>query len=100
MKKIYYPNKIELLNFKKDINSPTVKYGLPKNIVYCKKCVISNQRPNSVVEFLNTIDKPKKTINFDQNGICDACNFSVKKNQFIKILFEAWKIKFLLSKLN
>jgi N-acetyl sugar amidotransferase len=83
MKKIYYPNKIELLNFKKDINSPTVKYGLPKNIVYCKKCVISNQRPNSVVEFLNTIDKPKKTINFDQNGICDACNFSVKKNQFI-----------------
>jgi len=83
MKKIYYPNKINLSDFKKDLTNPEVKYGLPKNVIYCKKCVITNQRPNSVAEFLNTIDKKKKTINFDQNGICDACNFSIKKNQII-----------------
>ena len=27
------------------------KYGLPERIVFCRSCVISNQRPNSVVEF-------------------------------------------------
>jgi len=83
MKKINYPSKIDLSGFKKDSTSLDAKYGLPKNVVYCKKCVITNQRPNSVVEFLNTIDKKKKTINFDQSGVCDACNFSIKKNQVI-----------------
>ena len=28
-------------------------YGLPEKIEYCKKCVISNQRPNSAVEYRN-----------------------------------------------
>ena len=27
------------------------KYGLPEEVRFCKKCVISNQRPNSTVEF-------------------------------------------------
>ena len=53
-------------------------YGLPNEVKFCKKCVISNQRPNSVVEFKN-IDNNKKGIEFDKNGICSACNFSSKK---------------------
>ena len=28
-------------------------YGLPKKIQFCKKCVISNQRPNSCEEYKN-----------------------------------------------
>ena len=29
-----------------------VKYGLPPNVEFCKKCVISNQRPSSIIEFI------------------------------------------------
>ena len=55
-------------------------FGLPKEVIYCKKCVVSNQRPNSAIEFKHTIDSKKDTIIFDENGVCDACNFAVKKN--------------------
>jgi N-acetyl sugar amidotransferase len=83
MKKILYPQPINLSNFNKSLKKPKVKYGLPEKILYCKSCVISNQRPNSVIEFFNTIDKKKKTINFDNNGICDACNFAKKKKKIL-----------------
>ncbi len=33
-------------------------YNLPKEIKFCKKCVVSNQRPR---------------ITFDKNGVCNAC---------------------------
>ncbi len=57
------------------------KYGLPSEVRFCKKCVISNQRPNSDVEFKHTKDSKKNTINFDDNGVCDACNVAeAKKN--------------------
>ena len=29
-------------------------FGLPKEVKFCKKCVISNQRPNSTVEMKNS----------------------------------------------
>ena len=29
----------------------TGDYGLPKKVLFCTKCVISNQRPSSTVEF-------------------------------------------------
>ena len=29
-------------------------YNLPKKVEFCKNCVISNQRPNSVIEFKNS----------------------------------------------
>ena len=28
-------------------------YGLPEKVIFCKKCVMSNQRPSSVIEFKN-----------------------------------------------
>lgn len=40
------------------------KYNLPTEVKFCKKCVISNQRPR---------------IRFDENGVCGACNFAEKK---------------------
>lgn len=39
------------------------KYGLPHGgKAYCTRCVISNQRPNSAVEYGHTKDSKKKTI--------------------------------------
>ena len=57
-------------------------YGLPIDVKFCKKCVISNQRPSSTVEFKNKADS-KETIHFDENGVCDACAFAEKKNATI-----------------
>jgi N-acetyl sugar amidotransferase len=58
----------------------TGMYGLPLNVQFCKRCVISNQRPSSTVEFKNRVDSKKETIHFDEEGICDACRFAEKKN--------------------
>ena len=41
-------------------------------IQYCDKCVISNQRPSSVVEFKNKSEDIKPKILFE-NGVCTAC---------------------------
>jgi N-acetyl sugar amidotransferase len=43
-------------------------------LIYCKKCVISNYRPSSVVEFQNKPKDLKPYIEF-KNGICSACSF-------------------------
>ena len=58
-------------------------YGLPEKVVFCKICVISNQRPNSAVEFEHSKESVKKTIAFDENGICDACQFVIRKSNEI-----------------
>lgn len=55
---------------------PFVKYGLPAEVRFCTRCVISNQRPSSVVEFRNTGVEPKPTIEFDVEGVCSACTFA------------------------
>ena len=60
-----------------------VKYGLPSEVKFCKKCVISNQRPSSTVEFKNTKGEIKKVINFDEKGICSACVYHEEKEQGI-----------------
>ena len=55
-------------------------YSLPKKVVFCKKCVISNQRPRIV---------------FDKNGVCTACNYfeykakinwKERENELLKLL--------------
>ena len=50
-------------------------YGLPSVVKFCRRCVISNQRPSSTVEFKNRVGKPKETIAFDDEGICAACRY-------------------------
>ena len=54
-------------------------YGLPEEVKFCKICVMSNQRPASTVEFKHTIDSKKTTMNFDEEGICDACRMAEQK---------------------
>jgi len=57
-----------------------IKYGLPGTVEFCKRCVISNQRPSSAVEFKHTKESKKSTIRFGKDGICDACRFAERKN--------------------
>ena len=54
-------------------------YGLPSDVRFCTRCVISNQRPNSALELTHTIQSRKTTIRFGNDGICDACRLAEKK---------------------
>ena len=49
---------------KRDVIS---QYKLPSQVVFCKTCTISNQRPR---------------ITFDAAGVCSACNFAIAKRAF------------------
>ena len=58
-------------------------FGLPHEVIFCKKCVISNQRPNSTVEFSHKKNEKKSTIGFQNDGVCDACNYHETKEKEI-----------------
>ena len=63
-----------------DKNQHEAFYGLPNEVQFCTKCVMSNQRPTSAVEFKHTKESKKTTMNFDENGVCDACRTSEIKD--------------------
>lgn len=76
-------------------NNLEAYYGLPQEVKFCAKCVMSNQRPASTVEFKHTADSKKTTMQFDENGICDACrtaeikeniNWGMREEELIKLL--------------
>ena len=83
MKRIPYPSEVDLARFARNIQNPEALYGLPTEVKFCKRCVISNQRPNSAVEYKHTRETKKATINFDEHGVCDACNFAERKRKVI-----------------
>jgi N-acetyl sugar amidotransferase len=56
------------------------KYGLPRQVQFCTRCVISNQRPNSAVEYAHTAASRKSTILLDDDGVCDACRLTEEKH--------------------
>ena len=53
-------------------------YNLPREVRFCKKCTVSNQRPR---------------ISFDEHGICSACNFADYKRS--KIDWESREVELL-----
>ena len=55
-------------------------YGLPETVKFCKLCVNSNQKPNTVVEFKNN-NNQKKGTGIDENNICNACNYHEMKKK-------------------
>ncbi len=76
-------------------NNKEAYYGLPAEVKFCKKCVMSNQRPASAVEFKHTKESKKTTMNFDEHGVCDACrtaeikeqiNWGMREEELIKLL--------------
>ena len=84
MSLIKNPVSIDLELFSANDNDVQVKYGLPRHVHFCKKCVISNQRPNSAVEYEHTKASKKATIAFDEDGICDACRFAEQPRHSMK----------------
>lgn len=56
------------------------KYGLPSKVIFCKKCVMSNQRPGSTPEFKHVKDSKKVSLHIDSDGVCDACRANEAKN--------------------
>ncbi|OFY20046.1 MAG: LPS biosynthesis protein [Bacteroidetes bacterium GWF2_29_10] len=56
-------------------------YGLPQEVSFCKKCVISNQRPASTIEFKHTPNSKKTTMHLDDEGVCDACRNAEQKEK-------------------
>lgn len=83
MDKISAPSSIDLAEFNQSADQLATKYGLPREVEFCKKCVISNQRPNSAVEYQHNKNTKKKTIHFDEHGVCDACRVAEQKHQRI-----------------
>lgn len=70
-------------------------YGLPEEVKFCTKCVMSNQRPASTVEFKHTKDSKKTTMQFDEHGVCDACrtaeikdsiNWGMREEELVALL--------------
>lgn len=82
MDKIAQSTPLDMTEFDPSAASPGAYYGLPENVVFCRKCVISNQRPSSSVEFKHRHDEKKATIGFGEDGVCDACRYNeVKEKQ-------------------
>lgn len=79
MKKHPVPPPVDIARFNVAEDSLEAKYGLPHEVKFCTKCVISNQRPNSAVEYEHTKASKKQTINFDEHGVCDACKVTEQK---------------------
>ncbi len=74
---------LDLAAFSPFANDPPAKYGLPTAVKFCKRCILSNQRPNSAVEFKHTAASRKQTIHFDEQGVCDACHVTEDKHTTI-----------------
>ena len=76
----------------KNNNSPL--YGLPKKVVFCKKTLISNQKPTSSIEFNHNMKSKKKTLLIDKNQISDSWKYSriKKKINFKKRERELFKL--------
>jgi N-acetyl sugar amidotransferase len=83
MHKHPYPVPVDDTPFMPGVPITEAKYGLPRQIAFCRHCVISNQRPNSAVEFKHTRESRKATINFDNEGVCDACRLAEEKKSTI-----------------
>lgn len=56
-------------------------YGLPEKVIYCKRCVMSNQRPCSYPEHLHRPDRKTPTLRIDEEGVCDACRVAEMKER-------------------
>ena len=65
-------------------------YGLPSEVVFCKRCVMSNQRPASYPEFKHTKDRKAPTMHIDADGICDACLLQVYEGRYRPPEKQSW----------
>jgi len=60
-------------------DSRSARYGLPTTVTFCQRCVTSNQKPISAIEFQHTAASVKQAIHLDETNICDACRVIERK---------------------
>lgn len=58
----------------------TAFWGLPQEVKFCKRCVLSNQKPQSVNEYEHRPETSKDTLPLDEDGVCLACRQMEKVN--------------------
>jgi len=73
--------RIDFAKFDPSVTDREVKYGLPSSVTFCRRCVTSNQKPISAVEFQHKPDSKKQVIHLDDLDICDACRVTEKKTK-------------------
>ena len=63
-------------------NSEPIKtlHGLPEQVIFCSRCVMNNQRPNTSREFVKK-DSNISTAGFGDDGVCDACRWYEEKQK-------------------
>ena len=76
------PLKANATKIENDYKEGITYFGLKKDVIYCKNCVISNQRPNSEYEYKHTTKTKKRTIIFE-DGLCQACQYAKAKKEKI-----------------
>ena len=54
-------------------------YGLPEKVIFCKKCVESNQRFMGSKQTHDQKNQKKQTVLFDKDGVCLSCRYFEKK---------------------
>lgn len=62
------------------VGAVVTMYGTPERVEWCSRCVVSNQRPSSVVEKTARPEDPKPTIAF-HHGVCSACLYVETKKR-------------------
>jgi N-acetyl sugar amidotransferase len=60
-------------------NNYSTRYGLPKEVKYCIKCNVINQRPTSTNEYKHDKNTHQIPISFNKDNVCYACEFVKKK---------------------
>ena len=60
----------------------SASFGLPEKVQFCKRCVMSNQRPSSMPEFKHMPDRRgAQYMHIDEEGVCDACRQAEVKDK-------------------
>ena len=71
---------INHVEFQTTNDSVSARYGLPTTVSFCQRCVTSNQKPISAIEFQHPSGSVKQAIHIDDENICDACRVAEKKS--------------------
>ena len=56
-------------------------YGLPSEVIHCKRCLMHNQKPYSQNETTHISKTKKSVLSMNEDGLCEACQYAdFKKN--------------------
>src|SRR4051812_35488853 len=75
------PGRVEPAAFSPRSSGGATKFGLPVDVRFCSRCVMSNQKPNSAREYSHTSATRKETLSIDAEGVCSACRNAELKNR-------------------